>query len=89
MRTTIDISDHLMKKAKVKAAKEGITLKELFTKMLEKELSEKEASTAEAPWKTLQNMGSADTLSPEDSGFEGHKGPDWNHSVQVNESDQE
>jgi len=89
MRITIDISDHLMKKAKVKAAKEGITLKELFTKMLEKELSEKKASTTDAPWKTLQNMGSADSLSPEDSGFEGYKGPDWNHSVQVNEPDQE
>ena len=89
MRTTIDISDELMKKAKIRAAHEGITLKELFTNMLEKELSEKKGGTSEAPWKSLQNMGSADNLTPEVSGFEGYKGPDWNHSIQVNEPDQE
>ena len=38
MRTTIDISDDLMKKAKIHAVKEGITLKELFTRLLEKEV---------------------------------------------------
>ena len=38
MRTTIDISDDLMKKAKIHAVKEGITLKQLFTKLLEKEV---------------------------------------------------
>ncbi len=40
MRTTIDISDELMKKAKIHAVKEGITLKELFTRLLEKEVGE-------------------------------------------------
>ena len=38
MRTTIDISDDLMKKAKIHAVKEGITIKQLFTKLLEKEV---------------------------------------------------
>jgi septation ring formation regulator EzrA len=38
MRTTIDISDDLMKKAKKHAVKEGITLKQLFTRLLEKEV---------------------------------------------------
>lgn len=38
MRTTIDISDDLMKKAKIHAVKEGITLKQLFTRLLEKEV---------------------------------------------------
>jgi septation ring formation regulator EzrA len=38
MRTTIDLSDDLMKKAKIHAIKEGITLKELFTRLLEKEV---------------------------------------------------
>ena len=38
MRTTIDISDDLMKKAKIHALKEGITLKQLFTRLLEKEV---------------------------------------------------
>lgn len=40
MRTTIYISDELMKKAKIHAVKEGITLKELFTRLLEKEVGE-------------------------------------------------
>lgn len=40
MRTTIDISDELMKKAKIHAVKEGITLKELFTRLLEKEVGD-------------------------------------------------
>ena len=40
MRTTIDISDELMKKAKIYAVKEGITLKELFTRLIEKEVGE-------------------------------------------------
>ena len=40
MRTTIDISDELMKKANIHAVKEGITLKELFTRLLEKEVGE-------------------------------------------------
>ena len=38
MRTTIDISDDLMKKAKIHAVKQGITLKQLFTRPLEKEV---------------------------------------------------
>lgn len=38
MRTTIDISDDLMKKAKIHAVQEGITLKQLFTRLLEKEV---------------------------------------------------
>jgi len=40
MRTTIDISDELMKKAKIHAVKEGITLKKLFTRLLEKEVGD-------------------------------------------------
>ena len=40
MRTTIDISDELIKKAKIHAVKEGITLKELFTRLLEKEVGD-------------------------------------------------
>lgn len=40
MCTTIDLPDKLMKKAKKMAIEEGITFKELFTRPLEKELSE-------------------------------------------------
>lgn len=85
MRTTIDIPDPLIKKAKMKAIEEGITLKELFTRVLEKELTGGTSPAVQAPWKQLRNMGSASGLKPEDSGFEGYGGPGWNHWVQVNE----
>lgn len=84
MRTTIDIPDQLMKEAKKKAIEEGITLKELFTRTLKKELAGgMPAETAH--WKQLHGKGSAENLLPEDSGFEGYSGPDWNYAVQVNE----
>ena len=84
MRTTIDLPDKLMKKAKKMAIEEGITLKELFTRTLEKELAGG-VPTQNAPWKQLHGKGSAVALKPEDSGFEGYSGPDWNHAVQANE----
>lgn len=74
-----------MKKAKLKAVEEGITLKELFSRSLEKELSEQPKRPSPAPWKQLLGKGSASDLSPHDSGFEGYSGPDWNHSIQANE----
>ncbi|WP_340104759.1 hypothetical protein [Rhodohalobacter sp. 8-1] len=86
MRTTIDIPDSLMKKAKKQAIEEGITLKEFFTRTLEKELSVPD-QLSKAPWESLRGAGASDQLLPEDSGFEGYSGPDWNHAIQVNESD--
>lgn len=76
MRTTIDIPDELMKKAKIKAVKEGITLKELLIRCMEKEVSERSSGTG-ASWKKLRGKGSTGSLKPEDSGFEGYSGPDW------------
>lgn len=73
-----------MKKAKKQAIEEGITLKELFTRTLENELSTGKQPVA-APWSKLHGTGSSSNLTPEDSGFEGYSGPDWNHAVQVNE----
>lgn len=84
MRTTIDLPDTLMKKAKKKAIEEGITLKELFKRTLEKELSIG-GPVQDAPWKQLHGLGSAHKLKPEDSGFDGYSEPDWNHAVQANE----
>jgi len=81
MRTSIDIPDKLMKEAKVKAVQEGITLKELFIRSLEKELKTHSQKEMKAPWKKLSGKGSASGLSPSDSGFEGYSGPDWNHSI--------
>lgn len=85
MRTSVDIPNPLMKKAKIKAIEEGISLKELLIRSLEKELSSSLAEPGKTPWKELQGKGSAAGLSAEDSGFEGYSGPDWNHSVQANE----
>ncbi|MGF1672022.1 MAG: hypothetical protein ACFCU6_16380 [Balneolaceae bacterium] len=87
MRTTIDIPNHLLKKAKMKAIEEEISLKELFTRLLEKELSGELESSASKQWKILQGKGSSSSLDPETSGFEGYSGPDWNQSIQVNDPD--
>lgn len=89
MRTTIDLPDTILKKAKMKAIQENITLKELFIRSLENELesSQTDPKISKAPWKQLQGKGSATDLSPSDSGFEGYSGPDWNHSIGVNEPD--
>lgn len=38
MRTTIDLPDELLKRAKIKAVQEGITLKQLFIQCIEREL---------------------------------------------------
>jgi hypothetical protein len=85
MRTTIDLPDKIVKKAKMEAIKQGITLKEFFQKALEKELSTVSSSGSSSPWQKLRGMGAASNLSPEDSGFEGYSGPDWQAALQVNE----
>lgn len=87
MRTTLDLPDKVLKEAKIKAAKEGISLKELFTRSLMKELSQKNSTGQVAPWKKLQGKGSAEDLSASDSPFDDYTGPDWNHAIQVNEPD--
>lgn len=90
MRTTIDLPDSILKKAKMKAIQENITLKELFIRSLEKELQDPQySSSSEAPWKKMQGKGSASGLSPSDSGFEGYSGPDWNHAIGVNEPEED
>ncbi len=87
MRTTIDIPEYLMKKAKMKAVSEGITMKELFTRILEKEVSAETPGLEPAPWKKLHGKGSASKLTPEESPFEDYSGPDWITGIQVNDPD--
>lgn len=91
MRTTIDLPDSILKKAKMKAVKENITLKELFIRSLENELESQEgvSEISKAPWKKLRGKGSASDLSPIDSGFEGYSEPDWNHSVTANKPNED
>lgn len=85
MRTTIDLPDNIVKKAKMEAIKQGITLKEFFQKALEKELNSAKHSGSGSPWQKLRGQGTASALSPEDSGFEGYSGPDWQSGIQINE----
>lgn len=68
MRTSIDLPDDLMKKAKIKAVEEGISFKELVIRCLRNELDMDEPES-EAPWKDLKGKGSASGLSARDSGF--------------------
>src|SRR5690625_6710821 len=89
MRTTLDIPDNVLKQAKIKAAEEGISLKELFTRSLVNELGKDKTAVQDAPWKTLKGSGSAKDLSPSDSPFEDYSGPDWNHATQVKERSEE
>lgn len=70
MRTSVDLPDDLMKKAKIKAVEEDISLKELIIRGLKKELGDLEDKN-ETPWEDLKGRGSASGLTPRDSGFKG------------------
>ncbi len=76
-----------MKKAKIKAVREGITLKKLLINSLEKELADSFEGQHEVPWKSLRGQGSADALGAEESGFDDYSGPSNFHAMQVNDSD--
>ncbi len=85
MRTTVQIPDHILKKAKLKAVKEGITLKQLFISALEKELASGDNSPSDAPWKKLRGSGSTQNLDPQESGFNGYPTDDYLTGVQIND----
>lgn len=69
MRTSVDIPDELMKKAKIKAVEEGISLKDLIIRALSKELDLK-SEVKGTPWKDLKGKGTTAGLSADKSGFE-------------------
>ena len=60
MRTTLDLPDAILKKAKMNAIAENIALKELIIRSLENELHGAGSVThkTKAPWKKLKNQGS-------------------------------
>ncbi len=68
MRTSVDIPDPLMKKAKIRAIEEEISLKELIIRSLENELKEEKSPTG-TPWKNLRGKGSVAKLRANTSGF--------------------
>ncbi|MEQ8523464.1 hypothetical protein [Gracilimonas sp.] len=69
MRTSVDIPDDLMKKAKIKAVEEGISLKDLIIRSLTKELELKNEVEG-TPWKDLKGKGTTSGLSANKSGFD-------------------
>lgn len=77
MRTTINVPDDLLKQAKIKAVEEGISLKQLFIRSLERELSEQADQPKEKKMEVrdLLKRGSEANLSATRSGFEGYHGP--------------
>lgn len=72
MRTSVDIPDEIMKKAKIKAVEEGVSLRELIIRGLKHELELDEDETG-TPWEDLKGKGSTSGLDPNDSGFDGYK----------------
>jgi hypothetical protein len=68
MRTSVDIPDEIMKKAKIKAVEEGISLRELIIRGLKNELELTEEPVG-TPWEDLNGKGSAASLTPNRSGF--------------------
>ncbi len=65
MRTTLEIPDDVFKKAKLKAVHEGVPLKVVFTRALQREVEEKAtaAVTRSRPWKV--------PVAPRDMGWRG------------------
>jgi hypothetical protein len=85
MRTSFDLPDTLFTEAKIKAAKEGISMKDLFTRAIQKELSAASSAPGGEPvWKQLYGTGKA-PHAPDSSGFDTYYEPDWPSSFQVNE----
>ncbi len=70
MRTSIDIPDEIMKKAKIKAVEEDISFKDLVIRCLRKELNLDDEPSFGAPWKELKGKGSATGLTSRHSGFD-------------------
>jgi hypothetical protein len=84
MRTSIDLPDHLMKKAKLEAIERGVSMKDLIIQALEKEISGV-SEPKQSMWKSLKGKGSAVGIEAATSGFEDYSGPDWIHAIQVND----
>jgi len=51
MKTTLDIPDTLLRRAKILAAKEGLTLRDLISQALQAELDRRERQNGEPTWK--------------------------------------
>lgn len=81
MRTTIELPDEILKKAKIRAVEEGVSLKQLFTRALERELGiGSKSEPAEPPkpkvdtsFRNSLKTGNLGGVKPAKSGFSGFK----------------
>lgn len=89
MRTTVNIPDELMKKAKVKAIEEGITFKDLVIKSLSNELKTSQTKENEMPWKALKGTVDTKDLEPGDKAFDENWEPESEFFFYVNERDKD
>jgi hypothetical protein len=87
MRTSFDIPDELFTEAKLKAVKEGISMKDLFTRALQNELQGAPPAASVPLWKQLQGTGSTKGVPASDSPFETYSGPEWSNVLRLNERD--
>jgi len=80
MRTTIELPDELLKKAKIRAVQEGVSLKQIFIRALNRELGEEEVTTQKTSAPKVDNSfrsslktGNMGGLNATKSGFSGFK----------------
>jgi hypothetical protein len=51
MKTTVEIPDDLFRRAKVLAAQEGLSMKQLITESIQRRVKQSSETTIEPPWK--------------------------------------
>jgi len=51
MKTTLELPDDLLRSAKIRAAREGTTLRAVITRALEAETARDAADSSRAPWR--------------------------------------
>jgi hypothetical protein len=51
MKTTLEIPDAILRRAKMQAAREGATLRAVVTRSLEAELERDNVTSSQAPWR--------------------------------------
>lgn len=79
MRTTIELEDEILKKAKIRAVEEGISLKQLFTRALERELGLRDQEPikptvkVDTSFRSSLKSGSTGKLNSPKSGFSAFK----------------
>ncbi len=51
MKTTLELPDALLRRAKIRAARQGTTLRAVVTQALESAMAHEDADAAQAPWR--------------------------------------